>query len=397
MSNTITGHIRLRENKKGKTYQLVLERATVDGRRKRSYETLQVGTTKKEAEKRLREKIIELEQYGSGQPSKRSLKSWLLEFEEMYVHGKNLAPTTAASYEDAIRTYIVPVLGEVPLCELTPLAIQKWVNQISEHSPATGNPLSPKTVHNHYLCLKKALDIAVNMELLRENPALKITLPRQKKYHCEVYSDEQIRQLLDSVQGTDLELPIEMEISLGLRRGELLALKFSEIDFEKQTLTIAENVVSVRGKNHVKEPKTEAGRRTVRVNSVLIKKLLRQRADYRSRKLQMGADFHDTDLVFCKKNGEAYNADYFSRKFRRHLKRHNLPHMRFHDLRHICASVHLEQEINPKVISKILGHSKISTTLDIYSHVMERSSQEAVDKMEAYLYDTPQKPAAKLR
>ena len=71
--------------------------------------------------------------------------------------------------------------------------------------------------------------------------------------------------------------------------------------------------------------------------------------------------------------------------------------MRFHDLRHICASVHLEQEVNPKVISKILGHSKISTTLDIYSHVMERSSQEAVDKMEAYLYDTPQKPAAKLR
>lgn len=281
--------------------------------------------------------------------------------------------------------------------ELFLLTIQKWVNEISERSPATGNPLSPKTVHNYYLCLKKALDIAVNMELLRENPARKVTLPRQKKYHCEVYSEKQIRQLLDSVQGTDLELPIEMEVSLGRRRGELLGLKFSQIDIEKQTLTIAENLVSVRGKNHVKEPKTETGRRTIRLNAVLIKKLLRQRAEYNRRKLQMGAKFHDTNLVFCKKNGEAYNADYFSRKFRRHLKRYNLLHMRFHDLCHICASVHLEQEINPKVISQMLGHSKVGMTLDIYSHVMEKSSQEAVDKMEAYLYHPAQKLAAKLR
>ena len=143
MSNTITGHVRPRENKKGKTYQMVLERATADGKRRRTYETLPVGTTKKEAEKRLREKIIELEQYGSGQPSKRSLKSWLLEFEEMYVHGKNLAPTTAASYEDAIRTYIVPVLGEVPLCELTPLAIQKWVNPNIPQQPEILCPQRP--------------------------------------------------------------------------------------------------------------------------------------------------------------------------------------------------------------------------------------------------------------
>lgn len=393
----VTGHLRTRENQKGKSYQIVLERPTIDGKRRRTYETLPVGTTKKEAEKRLREKIMEIERNGSGQPSRRTLESWLLEFEEIYVHGNNLAPTTIAGYEDAIHVYVTPVLGDVPLCDLTPLVIQKWVNQISERSPVTGNPLSPKTVHNHYLCLKKALDMAVNMELLRENPALKVTLPRQKKYHCELYSDEEIRQLLDSVKGTDLELPVEMEVSLGLRRGELLGLKFSQIDFDKRTLTIAENIVSVRGKNHVKEPKTEAGRRTVKISSVLSKKLLRQRANYRGRKLQMGTEFHDTDLVFCKKNGEAYNADYFSRKFRRHLKRHGLRHMRFHDLRHVCASVHLEQEINPKVISKILGHSKVGTTLDIYSHVMEKSSQEAVDKMEAYLYDDSKQPMEKLR
>lgn len=393
----VTGHLRIRENKKGKTYQLVLEYPSGNGKRNRSYETLSAGTTKKQAEHKLMEKIMEIEQYGSGQPSQRTFESWLLEFEKLYVHGSGMAPTSVASYEDAIHVYIVPILGKIPLCELSPLIIQKWVNQISEHSPATGKPLSPKTVHNYYLCLKKALDIAVNMELLRENPALKVTLPKQKKYHCALYSEEEIRQLLDSVQGTDLELPVEMEISVGLRRGELLALKFSQIDFDKQTLTIAENIVSVRGKNYTKEPKTRAGSRTISVSSVLVKKLLRQRAEYNSRKLQMGAEFHDTDLVFCKKNGEAYNADYFSRKFRRHLKRHGLRHMRFHDLRHICASVHLEQEVNPKVISKILGHSKVSTTLDIYSHVMEKSSQEAVDKMKAYLYDSPQKSAAKLK
>ena len=126
---------------------MVLERSTADGKRKRTYETLPAGTTKKEAEKRLREKIIELEQHGSGQPSKRALESWLREFEDLYVQGQGLAPTTVSSYEDAIYRYIIPVIGDVPLCELTPLTIQKWVNRISEHSPATGNPLAPKTIH----------------------------------------------------------------------------------------------------------------------------------------------------------------------------------------------------------------------------------------------------------
>ncbi len=90
--------------------------------------------------------------------------------------------------------------------------------------------------------------------------------------------------------------------------------------------------------------------------------------------------------MFCKEDGEAYNADYFSQKFRRHLKKHGLPHMRFHDLRHVCASVHLDNSVSPKVISKILGHNDVSTTLSIYSHVMEKGNREAAEKMGEYLY-----------
>lgn len=327
----ISGHIRKRETKKGNTYQLIIEKPTIEGERKRSYITLPIGTTKRAAEKRLRELLSEYEQGEFLERKDLSVKKWMEEFQSLYVKKAGLSPTTISSYEDAINHYIVPLLGDRLLQELSPIAIQKWVNQIAEKSPASGKPLAPKTVINKYQCLKKALDIAVNMGLLKENPAIRVTLPKRKKYRCEIYDEEQIKQLLESVKGTDLELPIELEISIGLRRGELLGLKFSQIDFDRRTLTVAENIVSVNGQNYVKEPKTEAGKRTVSLNTTLIGKLIRQRAGYAKRKLRQGTGFCDTDLVFCKENGEAYNADYFSEKFRRHLKRHGLPHMRFHD------------------------------------------------------------------
>lgn len=382
----VTGHIRKRETSRGKKFQLIIERDSVDGKRKRDYLTLPAGTSKKAAEKKLRELLAEYEQDSFLPKSKISVQEWMRQFQELYVKTAGLSPTTQDSYRDAIDNYILPLLGDRLLQDVTPLLIQRWINQIAETSPASGQPLAPKTVINKYQCLKKALDIAVQMELLKENPALKVTLPKRKKFKCEIYTDEQIQALLQSVQGTDLELPIELEISIGLRRGELLGLKYSQVDFDKHTLTVAENIVSVNGKNCTKEPKTEAGNRTVQLSAVLTAKLQQQRAYYLERKLRYGSNFHETDLVFCKENGDAYNADYFSEKFRRHLKRHGLPHMRFHDLRHICASVYLDHKVSPKVISQILGHNDISTTLSIYSHVMEKSSQEAVNKMSDYLY-----------
>ncbi len=241
----VTGHVRKRENQKGATYQIIIERPAADGKRRRDYQTLPVGTTKKEAEKKLRELISEHEQSGFSKGGRISLRSWLRQFQELHVEAAGLSPTTIDSYRDAIGNYIVPVLGDVPLEDLTPILIQKWVNRISKASPATGKPLAPKTVANKHQCLKKSLDVAVDMGLLKENPALKATLPKRKKFRCEIYTDEQIQALLRSVRGTDLELPVELEISIGLRRGELLGLKYSQVDFDKMTLTVAENIVSV--------------------------------------------------------------------------------------------------------------------------------------------------------
>lgn len=382
----LSGNIRKRQTKRGYAYQLSVNLPTVDGKRQRKYVTLPMGTTKKTAEKKLREMIAECEEGSYLRKNDMSVATWMKKFEELYMDAAGLSPTTVVRYKCTIKNYIIPHLGDILIQNLTPIKIQEWVNSMSQKSPCTGKALAPKTVSNHFLCFRRALDMAVDMGVLTKNPAQRITLPKRQKYKCKVYDEGQIRQLLESVKGTELELVVELELAVGLRRGELLGLTYDNLDFVNNTLTVAQNLVVVNGNKHLKEPKTEAGKRTIPINKQLMAKLAKQQIHYKECKLKYGQAFEDSGLVFCKANGKAHDPNKFSRKFREHLERHGLEHMRFHDLRHLCASIYLDNSVSPKVISQILGHSDISTTLSIYSHVMEKSNQEAVEKMENYLY-----------
>jgi integrase len=233
-----------------------------------------------------------------------------------------------------------------------------------------------------FLNLKASLDKAVVLNLIPKNPCDGVELPKRKKYSPTVYSMEQVEALLDEVKGTDMELPLHIAIALGLRRGELLALRWENVDLDTGIANICENMVRASGGVIVKEPKTSSGIRKIAIPDYLVEMLKSER---RLRESQYGEAILPTLPIVCKEDGTPYKPDSFSRKFARLLERNNLEHIRLHDLRHINATILLRQGVSAKVVQGRLGHSDVSTTLNIYSHVLEEVDREAAEKLDEVL------------
>jgi integrase len=202
------------------------------------------------------------------------------------------------------------------------------------------------------------------------------------EFNTEVYNSDELQKLFEVAKGTELEIGIMLLVCLGIRRGELMGLVWSAIDFDKKLIRIDKNVVKVKGKKTVtKDPKSESGKRVIEAPDVLISFLRRERTEYWKRKLLHGADYHDNDLVVCQPNGKPFEVDYYSRKFRRLLEVNNLKIIRLHDLRHSHATYMLRLGVNVKAMQKRMGHSTFSTTMDCYAHVLDDMGREAADTL----------------
>ena len=382
---TATGHIRKRVGKNGAvSYQLTVESPSgIGGKRNRNYAT--VKGTKKQAEAVLRQMISEVESQTYVRPSKITVAEWMDEWMATYIINSR-SVTTIDGYKNQIENYLVPALGDVYLQDLTPAMVQRWVNQLRERSPLTGKPLAPKTVRNIWLNLSTAMDRALIEDLIKKNPCQHTQLPQKEKYEADVYDQEEIEKLLEAANGTDMELPMLLEVCLGLRRGELLALKWDKIDFEHARVTICENLVEVNKVLYTKTPKTRSGIRTLEIPPSLLEKLREARLRYLEQKIRLGGDFHDDGYVVCQENGKPYKPDSMGCKFRRFLKDNGLRPIRFHDLRHTNATLMLTNGISPKVAQQRLGHADFSTTMNIYSHVLESVDREAANAIDQAIF-----------
>ena len=370
-----TGSVRTKRGKNGEvSYQIVIEgeRDPVTGKRMRSYQT--VHCKKREAIRLMNQIVAEKNAGTYFKASHLLLRDWLEQWYRDYCTG-HLEKTTLASYRDKIDHYINPVLGNIPLGKLTGQDVQQWVNQISRKSPASGNPISPKSVRNVLLVLRPALDRAVDLHFIQENPAARVVLPKRERFHPKVYADADIRKMLIAAHGTDLYFPLMLALFTGMRRGELIALRWQDVDFQGKKLYVRHSIVSVQGVPEMKGPKTESGKREIALSDRIID-LLKEQFDR----------FPRSEYVVCQKNGQPFSPDAFSRKFQRFLSRNHLPHFRLHDLRHASATLMIEHGVDIKTVQSRLGHSDISTTLNIYSHMTEQMNRNAADKLDEVLF-----------
>lgn len=289
----------------------------------------------------------------------------------------SLRPRTFVRYEQYVRLHAVPELGRVSLARLTPQHLQRlYANRL-------GAGLSPMSVRHLHAVLHRALGQAARWGLVGRNIADLVTPPRGKRYEMTTLTPGQARTFLEAAAGDRLEALYVLALTTGMRQGELLALRWQDVDLEGGTLQVRGTLQRTPDGLAIAEPKTSHSRRQVALTSMAVHALRRHRVVQASERLRLGAAWDDNDLVFANEVGRPLEVrNVLSRSFRPLVERAGLPRIRFHDLRHTAATLLLGRSVHPKVVAEMLGHSQISVTLDLYSHVtptMQRQAAEALD------------------
>lgn len=310
-------------------------------------------------------------------PNNLILKDFLLDFLEKYK--ENLSITTYNCYLRICKKHIIPSIGKLKVVEMRPIHIQNYVDDLV-------GILTPQTIKIHINILNLAIKRAYKLRLIRENIVDCIEIPRNKKFKNRIYDNKDMIKLLEACKNTYMELPINLAIGLGLRISEILGLTWNNIDFNNNTVTVENITVRHEGKVILKEPKTDSSRRTISAPSEVMSLLKEYKKKSIENRLKNGTR-NINNLIFVDKNQQPIAQDVISKKFSRFLNENNLPHIRFHDLRHSHVTLLINSKVPIKVISERVGHSNINTTLNIYSHVLKEMDKEASDKISESLFN----------
>jgi integrase len=339
------------------------------------------GKSRKEASDKLTAALNDLQKgipiITERQTAKQFLERWLADSVKPSVR-----PSTYISYEQQVRVHIALGLGHIQLEKLSPQHIQAYMNDKLKAG------LSARTVGYHRRVLVIALGQALKWGLVGRNVASLTDPPRTEKFEVQPIAPEQARAFLQAIEGDRLEALFTVALSLGLRRGEALGLRWQDLDFQARTLRVNYSLQRLQGKLVLSEPKTKTSRRVLNLPDSLIVKLREHRTRQLEEKMQAGPHWQETGLVFTSSIGTPVDPRHIKRRLDPLLKNAGLPHYRVHDLRHFCASLLLAQGVPLKVVSDILGHSQISTTADLYTHVLPSLRKEAIDLMGSLLSGT---------
>jgi integrase len=280
----------------------------------------------------------------------------------------------AKSYERAsgiIRLHLVPTLGSQPLAKLSPLHLQTLYGQLQADGMAAAG------VRKVHAVVHSALSQAVKWRLLSVNPADGVDLPRIERAPIHALSEAETVQLLATAEGSRLYAPVLVALTTGLRRGELLGLRWQDVDLEGGALSVVQSLEETGAGVGVKQPKTAGSRRRVTLPASTIAVLRAHRVAQDEERLRAGSRWHGSGLVFTTAGGQPWRPSAFSMAFKRLIASAGMPPMRFHDLRHTHASQLLRQGVHPKVVQERLGHANIGITMDLYSHVTAGLQDEA--------------------
>lgn len=294
-----------------------------------------------------------------------TLGEWLTFWLEEVV-ARDRAESTLYAYRNMARCHVIPSLGGIPLAELSPLQVQSYLYEKMDRG------LSPNTVVKHYVMLTTALGMAVRLEMLERSPMDRVTPPKKRETRFSFYTPEQLQQLFAAVQGTMMELPVKLAAYLGLRRSEICGLRWEHVDLEAGLLSIREVRTEVGGSVVLKSPKTRTSTRRLGIAGLQdLQNVLRRAWEQRRTD-------EPQEWVVLRQDGTPPKPDQLTRDLLTVVRRHGLPTISLHGLRHSFASVANSQGVPMFDISRTLGHSSMSVTSNIYTHLFDDTEAHAL-------------------
>jgi len=308
---------------------------------------------------------------GSKVPLANFLDEWLI------VAKTSIRPNTYYHYTQVVNQHIKPTLGQISLKDLRPDQVQ------SLYTIKLAKGTSPRTTLMIHSVLHRALHHALRLGLVVRNVSDAVIRPKVPRKEMKTLDDYQVRQLFQVAEGTRIQMLLWMTIVTGMRQGELLGLKWEDLDWETSRIQVKRQVQRRKGEGLVFcEPKSAAGRRVISLGKDTIQKLREHKAEQYSERIMAGNKWQDHDLIFPSSIGTPLSQSNLNRDYKQLLQEANLPDIRFHDLRYTAASLMLKQGISVKVVQERLGHSDAAMTLNVYSHVIPGMQREAAEKMD---------------
>jgi len=367
----MTGSLQVKKD----TYYMVINLYGTDGKRKPKWVStgLPAKGNKKRAEKMLRETLTEYEQQDAiSRPGSDVLfgdwvRHWLYDVAKARVD-----IVTFEGYEMTAKAQVFPDFEEsaILLSDVSTQILQKFIDckRANGRKDGTGG-LSYNSVRLMRNVLNQSMKLAVNDGLIERNPCEGLVLPKRERREVTFFNEEQICRLLEALKDEPLCPIIHFDAMYGLRRSELLGLQWDCVDFDARQFTVRRTIVQNKTITEKEKTKNASSRRTLPLTPEILAMLKRIRKQEAENRRLFGSAYVENQLIFKWPNGEPYQPQYITVKFPKLLKQYGFPHIRFHDLRHSCASMLIANGFNLKDIQDWLGHANISMTADIYGHL----------------------------
>lgn len=292
----------------------------------------------------------------------------------------------ASTFEEMrkLTKRVYPALGHLRIDKITARQIQTFLNSLAKDGAnmLTGKPLSPKTIHHHLELISDVFSYAVKMELISTNPCSKVTIPKGEVKEKQIYSQEEMALLLTKMDGEPLKYKAFFYLMAysGFRRGEMLGLEWKDVDFDNSIISVhrTSNQTQARG-IYTDTTKTKRSQRTLKISPYIMEMLKALKAEQDAEALKLGDYWVETDRLFTQDDGEPQHPNTTYHWLERFCEREGLPFYGLHTFRHLFASLLVNGGVDIVTVSGALGHSTVSTTSNIYCHMLENSRARVSD------------------
>ena len=376
-----------------------LGRDPLTGRRITKYVTFR--GTKRKAQEELTRLLGQRNEGSYVEPTKMTVAQYLNHWLEADID-RRVAARTAARHRGIVEKNIIPKLGPVPVRKLTAVHIEAfeaqlqregWVKARAKQKVREGEEapiqekrgLSAQTVQHIHRTLSQALSHAVRLGVLFKNPARQVKPPRPPSREIKILDKNEMTTLINAAKGVGLYVPVLVAVTTGMRRGELLALRWSDIDLRAGALTVNQSIERIKGRVEFKSPKTRTSRRTITLPAITVGALRKHYRVQLEERLKLGLGRDPRGLVFARPDGQPMDADTLSKAFRRLVASAKVTPITFHGLRHTHISHLLMEGVHVKLVSERAGHASINITLGVYAAYIPNMQSDAALRVDAWL------------